>query len=97
MLPLKDRVVMRQLKAKEKTKSGIILTETTQKKPNLAIVEYIGPEVASVAIGDMVVLGDKWFTNFTLKGQDLLILNEPDLVGKLTDSERVDIEQEYGA
>lgn len=97
MLPLKDRVVMRQIKAKEQTKSGIILPTANQKKPNLAIVEYIGPEVACVAVGDMVVLGDKWFTNFTLNGDDLLILNEPDLVGKLTAEERKGIEGEYGA
>ncbi len=49
MLPLKDRVVMRQLKAQERTKAGIILAEASQKKPNLAIVLSVGPEVAAVA------------------------------------------------
>lgn len=96
MLPLKDRVVMRQLKAKEQTKGGIILPGA--QKPNLAIVEWVGPECVAVVPGDMVVLGSKWFTNFDMPGMgELLILNEPDLLGKLTVEERVTIEDEYGA
>lgn len=98
MLPLKDRVVMRQLKAVDKTRSGIILPEASQKKPNVAIVLAVGPEVASVAKGDMVVLGTKWYTNFDMPGQgELLILNEPDLFGKVIGDERAAIEAEYGA
>lgn len=102
MLPLKDRVVMRQLKAQERTKAGIILAEASQKKPNLAIVLWVGPECVAVAPGDMVVLGSKWFTNFDMpnaegKKEELLILNEPDLLGKVDDSERKLLEGEYGA
>lgn len=96
MLPLKDRVVMRQLKALDK-KGVLYIPEAQQKKPNVAIVLAVGPEVASVAEGDMVVLGTKWYTNFDMPGQgELLILNEPDLLGKVTIDERTAIEAEYG-
>lgn len=96
MIPLKDRVVMRQLNAKETTKSGIILTPQSQKKPNLAVVLFKGDEVKDTKVGDMVVLGTKWFTNFDLEGQELLILNEPDLMGILEPEERAKVEAEYG-
>lgn len=96
MLPLKDRVVMRQLKAPEK-KGSILLAEGSQKKPNLAVVLYVGPEVAAVEPGDMVVLGTKWHTNFDMPGEgELLILNEPDLFGKVTGDQRQRLEAEYG-
>lgn len=97
MLPLKDRVVMRQLKAKEVTKGGIILTGSDKKDPNLAIVLFVGPECKAVQPGDMVVLGTKWFTNFDLEDQKLLILNEPDLFAKLDGDERSAVEASYGA
>lgn len=94
MLPLKDRVVMRQLKAKETTKGGIILTNA--KKPNLAVVLFVGPDVVAVAPGDMVVMGSKWYTNFDMEGEELLILNEPDLFAKLEAGERKVLEATYG-
>ena len=35
LVPLSDRVVLKQLKAEEKTKSGIILASAAQEKPCL--------------------------------------------------------------
>ncbi len=50
----------------------------------------------------MVVLGTKWFTNFDMPNaegtkEELLILNEPDLLGKVDAGERKLLEAEYGA
>lgn len=96
MLPLKDRVVMRQLKAPEKTAGGLIIPVGAKPKPNLAIVLHVGPEVKEAKIDDMVVLGTKWYTNFDLGGDELLILNEPDLFAILEPAERAKAEAEYG-
>ena len=41
--PLADRVVIEQIKAEEKTKSGIILTSAAQEKPEVYEVVEVGP------------------------------------------------------
>ena len=60
LVPLSDRVVLKQLEAEETTKSGIILTSSAQEKPQEAEVIAVGPgkvedgkEVKmEVAVGD---------------------------------------------
>ena len=44
LVPLADRVVLKQMAAEEKTKSGIILTSQAQEKPQEAEVIAVGPE-----------------------------------------------------
>ena len=43
LVPLGDRVVLKQYEAEEKTKSGIILASKTQEKPQEAEVIAVGP------------------------------------------------------
>ena len=43
LMPLTDRVVLKQLEAEETTKSGIILTGTAQEKPQEAEIIAVGP------------------------------------------------------
>ncbi len=43
LVPLSDRVVLKQLKAEKKTKSGIILASAAQEKPQEAEVIAVGP------------------------------------------------------
>ncbi|MCI8327001.1 MAG: co-chaperone GroES, partial [Lachnospiraceae bacterium] len=43
LVPLSDRVVLKQLEAEETTKSGIILTGAAQEKPQDAEVVAVGP------------------------------------------------------
>ena len=43
LVPLGDRVVLKQMEAEEKTKSGIILTSSAQEKPQEAVVVAVGP------------------------------------------------------
>lgn len=81
MLPLKDRVVCRQFKPIEKTKSGILLPEAAKEKPNLGVVLQVGPEVKVVKPGMVIILGKRWFTEFKLGSEELMIVNEPDIVG----------------
>ena len=41
--PLADRVIVKQIEAEEKTKSGIILTSAAQEKPQVFEVIEVGP------------------------------------------------------
>ena len=43
LVPLGDRVVLKQLEAEETTKSGIILASSAQEKPQEAEVIAVGP------------------------------------------------------
>ena len=43
LAPLGDKVVLKQLEAEETTKSGLILTSSSQEKPQEAIVVAVGP------------------------------------------------------
>ena len=43
LVPLADRVVLKQLEAETKTQSGIILTGSAQEKPQQALVIAVGP------------------------------------------------------
>ena len=62
LVPLGDRVVLKELKAEETTKSGIVLPGQAQEKPQQAEVIAVGPgkvedgkEVKmEVAVGDQV-------------------------------------------
>ena len=63
--PLADRVILKQFKAEEKTKSGLILAASAQEKPEMFEVVEVGPggmvdgnEVKmTVAAGDRVIVG----------------------------------------
>ena len=63
LVPLGDRVVLKQLVAEETTKSGIVLPGQTKEKPQQAEVVAVGPggmvdgkEVAMVVkVGDQVI------------------------------------------
>ena len=43
LVPLSDRVVLKQVEAEETTKSGIILTSASQEKPQEAEIVAVGP------------------------------------------------------
>ena len=57
LVPLADRVVLKQLEAETKTKTGIILTSSAQEKPQEAEVVAVGPGTddvkMEVAVGQM--------------------------------------------
>jgi len=63
--PLGDRVVVRQQKAEEKTKSGIILSSSAQEKPEIYEVLYVGPGgmVDGKEVEMVVKPGDKVLMN----------------------------------
>ena len=74
--PLADRVVLKQLQAEEKTKSGLFLATSAQEKPEMYEVVEVGPggmvdgkEVAMmVKKGQRVLVGK--YSGTTVKVED---------------------------
>ncbi len=88
LVPLADRVVLKQLDAEETTKSGIVLPGTAQEKPQQAEVVAVGPggmvdgkEVAmSVKKGDQVIYSRYAGTDVKLDGEEYVIVRQNDIL-----------------
>ena len=87
--PLGDRIVVKQLEAQEKTKSGIIVPDTAKEKPQEAKVVAVGPgrlldeggvKPLEVKSGDRVLYGKYSGSEVTIDGTDYLILKEEDVL-----------------
>ena len=86
--PLADRVIIKQVEAEEKTKSGIILTSAAQEKPQMFEVIEVGPGgvvdgneiVMTVKKGDMVITGKYTGTEVKVDGEELVIVRQSDIL-----------------
>lgn len=88
--PLHDRVLVKRVEAQEKTKSGIIIPDTAQEKPQEGEVMAVGNGTRQenggtvpldVKAGDRILFG-KWSgTEIKIDGQDYLIMKESDIMG----------------
>ena len=88
LMPLTDRVVLKQLEAEETTKSGIILTGTAQEKPQEAEVIAVGPGglvvgkevVMQVKEGQKVIYSKYAGTEVKLEGEEYIIVRQNDIL-----------------
>ena len=88
LMPLTDRVVLKQLEAEETTKSGIILTGTAQEKPQEAEVIAVGPGgmvdgkelVMQVKEGQKVIYSKYAGTEVKLEGEQYIIVKQNDIL-----------------
>lgn len=88
LVPLSDRVVLKQLEAEEKTKSGIILASSAQEKPQEAEVIAVGPggvvdgkEVKmQVKEGQKVIYSKYSGTDVKLDGEEFIIVRQDDIL-----------------
>ena len=86
--PLSDRVVIKMIEGEEKTKSGIILSEASKEKPQIAEVVAVGPgkeedgkKIAmNVKIGDKVVINKYSGTEIKYQGEDFIIVKQDDIL-----------------
>ena len=86
LVPLGDRVVLKQVEAEETTKSGIVLPGQAQEKPQQAEVVAVGPggvvdgkEVKmEVAVGDKVIYSKYSGTEVKMDGTEA----SKDLLGR---------------
>ena len=88
LVPLGDRVVLKQIAAEETTKSGIVLPGQAQEKPQQAEVVAVGPggvidgkEVAmQVKTGDKVIYSKYAGTDVKLDGEEFIIVKQSDIL-----------------
>ena len=88
LVPLLDRVVIKQLEAEEKTKTGIILASAAQEKPQEAVVVAVGPGgvidgkevVMQVKEGQKVIYSKYAGTEVKLDGEEYMIVKQNDIL-----------------
>ena len=89
LVPLGDRVVLKQLDAEETTKSGIVLPGQAQEKPQQAEVIAVGPGgvvdgkevVMQVKPGDKVIYSKYSGTEVKLdEDEKLIIVKQSDIL-----------------
>ena len=93
LVPLGDKVVLKQLEAEETTKSGIVLPGQAQEKPQEAEVVAVGPggvvdgkEVEmQVKAGDKVIYQKYAGTTVKLEEEEYIIVKQGDIVAVVTE------------
>ena len=88
LVPLGDRIVLKQLEAEETTKSGIVLPGQSKEKPQQAEVIAVGPggmvdgkEVKmEVKAGDKVIYSKYAGSNVELDGEEYIIVKQNDIL-----------------
>jgi len=89
--PLQDRVIVRRLEeAVEKTKGGIIITDTAKEKPQHGKVIAVGKGKLNddgkltpldVKVGDKILFGKYSGSEIKIDGEEHLIMREEDILG----------------
>lgn len=84
LVPLGDRVVLKQVAAEETTKSGIVLPGQAQEKPQQAEVIAVGPGTEEVkmevAVGDKVIYSKYSGTEVKMDGTEYIIVKQNDIL-----------------
>ena len=88
LVPLGDRVVLKQLVAEETTKSGIVLPGQNKEKPQQAEVLAVGPggvvdgkEVKmQVTVGQKVIYSKYAGTEVKFDGEEYIIVRQNDIL-----------------
>jgi chaperonin GroES len=93
LVPLGDKVVLKQLVAEETTKSGIVLPGQAKEKPQQAEVVAVGPggvvdgkEVTMhVKAGDKVIYSKYAGTEVKLGDEEFIVVKQNDIVAVVED------------
>lgn len=93
LVPLGDKVVLKQSEAEETTKSGIILASSAKEKPQYADVVAVGPggmvdgkEVTmQVKVGDRVIYSKYAGTDVKLDDEEFIVVRQNDIVAVVED------------
>ena len=88
LVPLADRVVLKQLEAEQTTKSGIVLPGQEKEKPQQAEVIAVGPggvvdgkEIKmEVKVGDKVIYSKYAGTEVKLDDEKFIIVKQSDIL-----------------
>ena len=88
LVPLGDKIVLKQLEAEETTKSGIVLPGQAKEKPQQAEVVAVGPggvvegkEVTmQVKVGDKVIFSKYSGTEVEVEDEKYVIVKQNDIL-----------------
>ena len=96
--PIIDRVVIRPDIQDGKTTGGIIIPEASLKKRRQGLVVSVGPgkwnprvgtcDPMHVNVGDTVLFGEWTGTDVTIRGVELMICHQDDILGVIEEVER---------
>ena len=87
--PLGDRIVIRQVEAQDKTKSGLVLPDSAKEKPQEGKVLAVGSgkllddgsvKSLEVKTGDKILYGKYAGTEVRIQEEDYVILREEDVL-----------------
>jgi len=88
--PLHDRVIVKRLDEEKKTASGIVIPDTAAEKPDQGEVTAVGKGKRTdegqlmpleVKVGDRVLFGKYSGQTVRVKGDELLVMREEDIMG----------------
>ena len=88
LVPLGDRVVLKQLIAEETTKSGIVIPGQSKEKPQQAEVIAVGPGgtvdgkevVMNVSVGQKVIYSKYAGTTVEIDDEEYIIVKQDDIL-----------------
>lgn len=84
LIPLGDRLVIKQVVAEETTKSGIVLPGQTKEKPQEATIVAVGKDVKEeLKVGDTVIYSKYAGNNVKVDDVEYIIIKEEDVLAVL--------------
>src|SRR5216110_2195683 len=95
--PLYDRIVVKRIEEQETTRSGIIIPDSAQEKPQEAEVVAVGHGKRledgklvplDVKVGDRILFGKYSGNEIRVDGEEFLIMREEDVLGILDASSK---------
>jgi chaperonin GroES len=88
--PLHDRIIVKRLEEERKTASGIVIPDTAAEKPDQGEIVAVGKGKKDdqgklipidVKVGDRVLFGKYSGQTVKVKGDELLVMREEDIMG----------------
>jgi len=88
--PLHDRIVVKRLEEERKTASGIVIPDSAAEKPDQGEVKAVGNgkvledgkvRPLDIKVGDKVLFGKYAGQTVKVKGEELLVMREEDVMG----------------
>ena len=93
--PLHDRIIVKRLEEERKSAGGIVIPDTAAEKPDQGEVVAVGKGKKSedgklialdVKVGDRVLFGKYSGQTVKVKGDELLVMREEDIMGVIEGS-----------
>ena len=88
--PLHDRVIVKRIEEERKSAGGIVIPDTAAEKPDQGEVVAVGKGKKDdqgklipidVKVGDRILFGKYSGQSVTVKGDELLVMREDDILG----------------